>query len=49
MTTEFTVGAARTFGARSFGKVMFVKRRTSNFIEEFILLENGTTPIVVDG
>ena len=49
MTTEFTLGAARTFGARSYGKVVFVQRKTSNFIEEFILRANGTTPIVVNG
>ena len=40
---------ARTFGARSYAKAVFVQRKTSNFIEEFILLENGKTPIVVDG
>ncbi|HKY21717.1 MAG TPA: TonB-dependent receptor [Vicinamibacterales bacterium] len=49
VTTEYTLGAARTFGARSYGKIVFVQRQTSNFIEEFITLANGTTPIVVDG
>ncbi len=49
VTTEYTVGAARAFGARSYGKVVFVQRKTSNFIEEFILRANGATPIVVDG
>jgi hypothetical protein len=49
LTTEYTFGAARTFGARSFAKFLFVQRRTSNFIEEFILHGNGRTPIVVNG
>ncbi len=49
VTTEFTLGAAKTFGARSYGKVMFVRRSMSNFVEEFTLIANGKTPIVVDG
>jgi hypothetical protein len=49
ITTEYTLGAARTFGARSYAKVVFVQRKTSNFIEEFILHGNGRTPIVVNG
>ena len=49
LTTEYTLGVARTFGARSYAKAVFVQRKTSNFIEEFILLENGKTPIVVEG
>ena len=49
LTTEYTLGAARTFGARSYAKVVFVQRKTSNFIEDFIMIANGTTPIVVDG
>jgi hypothetical protein len=49
ITTEYTLGAARTFGARSYAKAVFVQRKTSNFIEEFILHANGRTPIVVNG
>ena len=49
LTTEYTFGAARTFGARSFAKVLFVQRKTANFIEEFITFANGRTPIVVNG
>ncbi|MSO56853.1 MAG: hypothetical protein EXQ55_08040 [Acidobacteria bacterium] len=49
VTTEYTFGAARTFGSRSYAKAVFVQRKTSNFIEEFILRANGTTPIVVNG
>jgi hypothetical protein len=49
LTTEYTVGAARAFGSRGYGKIIFVDRKTSNVIEDFILLANGTTPIAVDG
>jgi hypothetical protein len=49
VTSEYTFGAARTFGARSFVKFLFVQRETSNFIEEFIQFENGRTPIVLNG
>jgi len=49
LTTEYTLGVARTFGARSYAKAVFVQRKTSNFIEEFILLANGKTPIVING
>jgi hypothetical protein len=49
VTTEYTLGAARTFGTRSFAKVLFVNRKTSNLIEEFIEFGNGQTPLVVDG
>ena len=49
LTTEYTLGAARTFGARSYAKFVFVQRKTSNFIEEFIMYANGRTPIVVNG
>jgi outer membrane receptor protein involved in Fe transport len=49
VTTEYTLGVARTFGARSYAKAVFVQRETSNFIEEFIQIGNGRTPIVVNG
>ena len=49
LTTEFTLGAARMFGARSYAKAVFVQRKTSNFVEEFIGHGSGRTPIVVNG
>ena len=49
VTTEYTFGIARTFGARSYAKALVVDRKTSNFIEEFILLENGRTPVTANG
>ncbi|MEO5740379.1 MAG: TonB-dependent receptor, partial [Vicinamibacterales bacterium] len=49
LTTEYTFGVARMFGARSYAKAVFVQRKTSNFIEEFIGYTNGRTPIAVNG
>ena len=49
VTTEYTFGVARMFGARSYAKAVFVQRKTSNFIEEFIQFANGKTPIVING
>jgi Carboxypeptidase regulatory-like domain/TonB dependent receptor/TonB-dependent Receptor Plug Domain len=49
VTTEYTFGLARMFGARSYAKAVFVQRKTSNFIEEFIQYENGRTPAIVNG
>jgi hypothetical protein len=49
VTTEYTLGVARMFGARSYAKAVFVQRKTSNFIEEFIQHADGRTPIVVNG
>jgi hypothetical protein len=48
VTTEYTVGAGRTFG-RSYVKATFVQRNTKNLIEEFISFANGTSPIAIDG
>jgi hypothetical protein len=49
VTTEYTLGVARMLGARSYAKAVFVKRNTSNFIEEFIEYGNGRTPIAANG
>jgi hypothetical protein len=49
VTTEYTFGVARMFGARSYAKAVFVQRATSNFIEEFIQYGNGRTPLVING
>jgi hypothetical protein len=49
VTTEFTLGAGRMFGSLGYAKAVFVRRRTSNVIEDFKILSNGTSPFVVDG
>ena len=48
VTTEYTLGVARMLGARSYAKAVFVNRKTTNFIEEFIEYANGRTPLVVN-
>lgn len=49
VTSEYTLAIARTFGARTYGKAVFINRKTSNVIEEFIEYSSGRTPIVVNG
>lgn len=49
VTQEFTLAAGRTFGARSYGKLIYVQRNVLNFVEDFITIANGTAPIVIDG
>ena len=49
VTTEFTLGAGRMFGDRAYVKAVFVQRKTSNVIEDFKILSNGISPLVVDG
>jgi hypothetical protein len=49
VTDEFTLGAGRVFGARSFVKAVYVDRKASNFVEDFTQFSNGTVPITVNG
>jgi hypothetical protein len=49
VTTEYTVGLARSFGTGAFAKAVFVQRNTSNVIDEFIEYANGRTPVTVEG
>jgi outer membrane receptor protein involved in Fe transport len=48
LTRELTVGAGRAF-RRSFAKVLYVQRKTTNFVEDFYQISNGTSAIVVNG
>ena len=49
LTKEFTVSAGRDITSRGNVQVTYVWRRTSNFIEDFIDIANGTTHVVQDG
>jgi outer membrane receptor protein involved in Fe transport len=49
ITKEFTLGAGQSFGTRSYAKVLYVQRHTTNVVEDFITIDNGTSPIVVNG
>ncbi|MBI3049147.1 MAG: TonB-dependent receptor [Acidobacteria bacterium] len=46
---EFTLAAGTELGPRGHAKATYVWRDTENFVEDFITLENGVTPVVRDG
>lgn len=48
VTKEFTASLGAQLG-RGFGKVTFVNRTMSNFVEDFITVDGGTTTVVRDG
>lgn len=49
ITKEFTVSGGVAAGARSYFEATYVWRRTSDFIEDFIELDNGVTDVSRDG
>jgi hypothetical protein len=49
ITKEFTVSGGTTLTSRGNAQVTYVWRRTSNFIENFIDIANGTTHVVQNG
>ncbi len=48
VTKEFTASFGAQLG-RGFGKLTFIDRDMSNFVEDFITLDGGTTTVVRDG
>ncbi len=48
VTKEFTASIGAQLG-RGFGKLTFVNRNMSNFVEDFITVDGGTTTVVRDG
>ena len=49
LTKEFTVSAGVAAGSRGHAEATYVWRTTSNLIEDFIELDNGSTEIIRDG
>jgi hypothetical protein len=49
VTKEFTVSAGTQLGRRGSTQVTYVLRHTSDFIEDFIDIANGTTHVVQNG
>ena len=49
ITKEFTLSAGGEVGAKGSAEVSYVWRRMSNFIEDFIDIQDGVTDVVVDG
>jgi len=48
LTKEFTVGGGTTLGQRGYVKITYINRRASNFVEDFIDLDGGSTEIIND-
>lgn len=48
VTKEFTASAGAQLG-RGYAKATFQQRNTSNFVEDFITLDGGETPVVYQG
>jgi hypothetical protein len=46
---EFTLQAGRTIGRRAFAKVVYANRRVTNFVEDFVTLETGSTTVSQGG
>ena len=49
VTKEFTVQAGRTIGRRAYAKVVYSSRHITNFVEDFVTLDTGTTTVSKGG
>ena len=49
LTREFTLGLGRELGRRGHAKATYAWRRASDFVEDFISLENGVTQVPLVG
>jgi hypothetical protein len=49
LTKEFTVSGGAAIGARGYAKVTYINRRASNFVEDFVTADGGSTTVVEDG
>jgi hypothetical protein len=49
LTREYSVAFARELGQGGWGRVTYVNRHATNFVEDFITIDNGTTAIVRNG
>ena len=49
LTREFTVSAGATLGRRGYLKTVFIRRTTTDFVEDFFTLDGGATTIIDGG
>ncbi|NOT24812.1 MAG: TonB-dependent receptor [Acidobacteria bacterium] len=49
VTKEFTLQAGRTIGRRAYAKVVYSNRHVTNFVEDFVTLDTGTTTVSKGG
>ena len=48
-TKEFTVSGGGALGTRGYGKLTYINRRASDFVEDFITVDGGSTTVGRDG
>ena len=48
-TKEFTFGGGAAIGRRGYGKVTYIHRTMSDFVEDFFTIDGGSTTIIEDG
>ena len=46
---EFTVGGGGTLGSKGYAKLTYINRRASDFVEDFVTLDGGSTQVTEDG
>ncbi len=49
LTKEFTFGGGAAIGRRGYTKVTYIHRTVSNFVEDFLTLDGGSTTIIEEG
>ena len=49
LTKEFTFGGGASIGRRGYGKVTYIHRTMSDFVEDFFTIDGGSTTIIEDG
>ena len=48
-TREWTLQAGGELGARGYGKVAYIHRHVTGFVEDFVTTDNGATTVIRDG
>jgi hypothetical protein len=49
LTKEFTVSAGGAIGPRGYAKMTYINRRASNFVEDFVTADGGSTTVGENG
>jgi hypothetical protein len=48
-TREWTLQAGGEIGGRGYGKVAYIHRHVTGFVEDFVIADNGATTVIRDG
>jgi hypothetical protein len=49
VTREFSISLGRELGTKGYAKAVYAWRKTTNFVDDFITLDNGKTTVVREG